>query len=199
MECDLQEPYRPGQAVRLIRHIDFQPSWFIDCGPGSGIEAEIILAAFPRIRVLGIEPSPIATLWQRERFPGRLIQAAAWSSDGFESLRGSHELLHSTVESAAENRNKLIVPCFKLDTLVPKFSIISENAILWCDTEGSEVHVLIGAERLLSEKFFRLINIEVRNENSNQVTRILSRHGFERVDKYLDQGAFWDEIWKLAG
>src|SRR5205807_7394605 len=58
------------------------PGWFIDLGPGApGTEAAQARAAWPGVRVLGLEPYGPRYRACLPGFPGTLLRAAAWDED----------------------------------------------------------------------------------------------------------------------
>ena len=59
------------------------------------------------------------------------------------------------------------VKIFKLDTIVDKLKLDTENVLIKIDTQGYENKIIIGADRILSNDFTKLNNVTIYNLDQN--------------------------------
>ena len=195
------EPHLPGQAKHhVIPFLKFTPRWFIDCGPGSGAEAEEIREKWPEVSILGLDPSPIGFEAASILFPAdensRLLNVGVWEHDCRLALRKPDDLLHSTFR---ELPGKTVeVTARSLDSLDKEFGPF-DNALLWIDIEGSEERALLGAKELMERGAIKAINIEVNSTTAEVLHPLLTRYGFSKLRTYFDQGhgRSRDELWGI--
>lgn len=199
-----QQLYCPKQAETLLKYLDFEPAWFIDCGPASGAEFQVIKEKYPDVQLLGLEPSPVGYAAAKPRFEGILLQQAAWENDGMLMLYSPDKLLHSAVFPHSHRGGAwgepLEVVCRSIDSLDEEYGPFI-NGVLWLDTERSEIHILTGAAKTLHRGAIRAINIEVHDEWEDKIAQMLKAHGFTLAEKYLPRTeiAVHEEIWLLGG
>lgn len=192
--------YLPDQARHhLLPRLDFVPRWFIDCGPGSGGEALVMMEAFPDIRVIGVEPSPAgfreaSRLWGGA---GNLVEKAMWDApDQKIELFGPEELLHSTSFYRGSKEGSILVETTSLDALDALYGPF-EYAILWMDIEGAEANALRGGKDTFARGAVRAVNLEVRPTTEGELHTILLGYGLRKVSEYLVCETYRDEVWLL--
>lgn len=190
--------YRPGQLTNhLLPHVGFTPEWFIDCGLASGGECLDARAAWPGVKLLALEPSPIGFEAARSRFPtdngAHLLHVAAWVRDGIVDLYRPDELLRSTCLPFPGAKNRVLAR--SLDSLDRELGPFCE-AVLWIDVEGAEAEVLAGTEGLIERRAVRVINLEIANGDDNLVN-FLRSWGFRQVSTYHDRDRVHEEVWVL--
>lgn len=186
--------YIPRQAEEIVPHIrGFMPEWFIDCGAADGREAHVLKMRFPKIKVLGIEVA--SSLFDYSDYPGDMISAAAWDSDGVAICSGMEKeraRTSSLVRGMAGEQKE--VKTVKLDTLHSTYKF--KNAILWVDVEGAEMNVLRGAAGLFSDRIIQAVNIEVYDgEGEAEIHNWLSKLDFKRVLSYCHNGSHHDNFY----
>ncbi len=198
----MAEPHLPNQAAHhVIPFIKFVPQWFIDCGPGSGVEAREVRKRWPRVNLLGLEPSPIGFESASCLFPkngnSTLLNKAVWDSDCKLNLKKPDDLLHSTFRDW-ETGNTIEVEARSLDSLDKELGPF-DDVLLWMDIEGSEEKALRGASGLFERRVIKAVNIEVNSETAELLNGLLSQYGFDKRRTYLDQGhgGSRDELWLL--
>lgn len=202
-----QQLYKPNQADEFVLpYLEFEPDWFIDCGPGSAVEFDAVHRKWPKTKLLGLEPSPAGWKYASARWPKghTLIRAAIWDTDGTARLYYPYDLLHSTCyidfashladNIAGETHDFIDVPAITLDTLDREYGPF-ENAFLWMDIEGAERRALRGAIGVLSRGGIRAINLETRPQFDTEIPVILGGYGFRKVTSYEGQPSVRDEVW----
>lgn len=199
-------PYKPKQASEhVLPYLKFAPKWFLDCGPGSGVESLSVLAAYPNIKILAIEPSPIGyeaalKLLNPDKYGIVLINAAIWSEDRSDLLleKPSQLLCSSFFRNAVGDDPAVRVQGRSLDSLDREYGPF-EDVLLWMDIEGSEWNALVGARDLLDRRAIKAINLEVNGNTEGIIHGVMEGRGFRLVRTYFDhgQGGSKDELWEL--
>lgn len=202
--------YKPTQASEhFTPYVHYTPDWFIDLGPASATEFLAARQAWPRVKLLGLEPSPVGFQYAQERWPadGILLQAAAWDTDGTLTLHQANDLLHGICypgwneamndDPTGISADMLTVPCRSLDSLDREYGPFRE-AVIWADIEGSERRALKGAIGLFERKAICAVNLEMRPAYTKEVDAFMTQYGFDKVRCYLVCDTFWDEIWVRA-
>lgn len=199
------EEHLPTQASQhVIPFLNFTPRWFIDCGPGSGVEAREIREAWPKVKLLGLEPSLIGYEAAKTLFPtggrSRLLNVGVWDTDCTLTLSKPDDLLHSTFRTFNYPVKSVEVTVRSLDSLDRELGPFYDT-LLWIDIEGSEERALLGAKWLLKRGTIKAVNIEVNDETAEVLHDLLASHGFSKLRTYFDQGNGHsrDELWLLNG
>ncbi len=186
-----------------------EPRWFLDVGPGlPGGEAALALAAWPGVRVLGLEPCAARYQACLPGFPGTLLKAAAWSEDVAalpfhvsekDNLWGLFAPPDVPASEAVAGRS--------LDSLGREFGPF-DRAVVWADIEGAELRMLQGAAGLLGSGRVLALNLEVRPVPyapgwcvETELDAFLQRFGFARARPYNERGRghHYDVIYVPAG
>lgn len=161
--------YQDGQ-VRRIFPLMTGIEWFIIGGPADGNEAQLVKDNFPNVNVIGVEPNIKMYQFQLEHgFPGTILNKALWSSE---------KRLKFTIPNKNNRCGSLIkyqdddssteVETITLDRLSEMYGPF-DNCCLWLDIEDAELECLSGAEKLLSDRKIKVINIEVVEYMINNV------------------------------
>lgn len=197
------KPHLPTQASEhVIPFLDFTPQWFIDCGPGSGVEALEVKEKWPDVNILRLEPSPVGFIAASRLFPAgdnsRLLNLGVWDFDCKLNLSNPYTLLNSTFRTLDEPESVIEVQVRSLDSLDQEFGPFND-VLLWIDIEGSEMRALSGADNLLGRRVIKAINVEVNGETQYSIHPRLRGHGFSKLRTYFDQGNGHsrDELWVL--
>lgn len=206
-ETGERQTYRPGQALEhFCPYVPFKPQWFIDCGPACAEEHLDARAAWPGVRLLGLEPSPVGYAAAARRWPadGVLLNAAAWDADGVVTLHQAHDMLHGTTfvsmehsfrdDVSGEPRDAVEAAARSLDSLDREYGPFAE-AVLWLDVDGSELRVLRGAAGLLARGAIVAVNVETRPQNADALAAVLKAAGLASVRRYMVCNTYWDEVW----
>ena len=191
--------HKPDQAKEILKHIDFEPEWFIDCGVGEGVEAQVFKQRWPGVNVIGFEPSMIGFSAIKD-FPGKLIQKAVWFEDGERVFTERATQMQSGFfrlpDHAALGESSRWVETVKLDSVI---SHEKKNVVLWLDIEWSEIFALVGAVNSLRRGAVRVINVEAWGATAAILRGFLEPLGFGNVMSYEKEGGHWDEVWRLKG
>lgn len=172
--------------------------WFVIGGTADCDEAQAVAAKFSETKCFGVEPNLTFANMQRNelKFPGRVINAALWSSDddalpltmpsgGTERSATVCQMESRPDAPGRENLPVAVVNSITLDSLSDQYGPFN-NVALWLDIEFAEVEALKGATQLL--KRTKLINLETfAHGNLAGVLDILYPAGF-RLKKVWNFG-----------
>lgn len=91
------------------------------------------------------------------------------------------------------------ITAFSVDDLVSNFQFPVPNHIK-LDVDGTEVDILIGAERTLQNPAIRSLLIEVNllNGQAEKVRTLLSSLGFEHISEIARGGPYWNYIFSRS-
>lgn len=197
--AEVLEPYEPHQARYLLHLLKpLNPEWFIDCGPGLGKEAKVIKDFFPKIEVIGIEPSAAAVKAIGVDYPGTLLQAAAWSKEGMKEFFFPNSCLQGTCVRGDPKWIGVAVRALTLDSIAERYGLIGRTGFLWMDTERSEEFILLGAKKLLDSHKVLAINAEVYDgDREDMIDGLLGWFGYQKELSYVYQGAHHDNFYLL--
>lgn len=199
--------YRPNQAgEHFCPYVPRTPKWFLDCGPACAEEYLDARAAWPGVKLLGLEPSPVGYAAAKARWPadGVLLNVAGWDADGEIVLHKATDMLHGTAysdfarslrdDTSGTSGDSVLAPCRALDSLDAEYGPF-EAAALWLDVDGSELRVLRGAAGLLARGAIIAVNVETRPQNAKAIGAVLLAAGLRPVRRYLECRTYWDEVW----
>jgi len=147
------------------------PKIIFDIGIGKGTEADGLLQLFPGALLYGFDgyPNIYAHLLKRHPLRLRLVRSAVGDYDGITEFNiitstNSSSLLDLSTSQYTESKSKIeqviTVPICTLDTFCTQ-NQINRIDILHLDAQGSEIRILKGAERLLSEQRIGFITAEL--------------------------------------
>lgn len=170
-ELSMIKFYQDGQVRRMFPHMR-GIDWFILGGPADGNEAQLIKQEFPHVNVIGIEPNIEMYQFQLEQgFPGVILNSALWSCETRRKfvVPNGNNRCGSLVKYQADDET-IEVETATLDKLSELYGPF-DNCCLWLDIEDAELECLSGAEKLLSERRIKVINIEIVEYQSNTVVQ----------------------------
>lgn len=210
---------RRGFDVRRSSNVPFGVDWkddlaaitngqvgvALDVGANNGQTARSLLDRFPMAQVFSFEPNPIAlrTLCALAEREPRLeaIGMAASRQAGRRELVLTHDTEHGTLARAPEAEEETtVIPTIALEDFCAERGI-DAITLLKIDTEGHEVPVLEGSERVLAERRIQAIVIECAFDSDSQrhgdffeIHPLLARHGYRLVAFYAQgvNGNGWD-------
>ena len=201
--------YGKGQAKEhFIPFVPAVPDWIINCGPGSSVEFREMRKAWPKAKLIGLEPSDAGYAAAKARWPedGILLQVAVWDKDGaIINLYYPDDLLHSTCYATGERHLRddtdsgglddvATVYARSLDSLDLEYGPFT-NAVVWADIEGAERRMLRGCRELLARGAIIAFNLEVRPQTEPEITRVLRSYGYRKEREYLACEQYRDEVW----
>jgi FkbM family methyltransferase len=99
---------------------------------------------------------------------------------------GIIEFTYSDITSGAARHgeglmaDKIMTPALTADMLIEIFNIVQPNVIK-LDVDGPEVMVLSGAIKILSQKSMKSILIEVDQQSSKEVDKIMSHYKYTKI------------------
>ena len=165
----------------------------LDVGANRGDYSLLVLAANPNARILAFEPHPETFRALSKHVVPRgveVINAACGKASGhmvlydYLSQGSSHASLYEGVIEEIHHRNAqaINVEVLDLDTFASEHGI-EKIDLLKIDTEGHELEVLGGANRLIEEGRIRAIQFEF-NE-MNVISRTFFRDFYNRLPGYV--------------
>jgi FkbM family methyltransferase len=145
--------YLDTQHMRLLfAFVLYEESNCVDIGAHTGVTLREMLRYAPNGRHYAFEPIPYLYERLREEFPGVIVRREAISSSNgsarFQYVRNAPAysgLLARTYPTTAEVED-IVVPVTRLDDVLPPDYQLD---LLKIDVEGSEHHVLAGAEHVI--------------------------------------------------
>jgi FkbM family methyltransferase len=168
----------------------------LDVGANDGQTARELLARFPDVRVFSFEPHPGALSELRSvaaREPRlEAVGAAVSAENGNIPLVLTDFSQWATVARKPRSGEETVtVPTVRLDDFCAE-RMIEHVSLLKVDTEGHELAVLQGAERLLSERRISAVVVECEFETNPsephgdffQIHPLLSNHGYRFISTY---------------
>jgi FkbM family methyltransferase len=170
------------------------PLWLVDVGVGGGREAHDLVALWPELRVVGLEPSPELYEASREGYPGKLLPWGAWGHAREHRLRHPGDPRSGSVYLPLPGGPE-VVTLRPLDELIPHVGTAPRSVVLWADVEGAELEALRGAWELLRSGAVAVLNLEVRPAplapgacSEADVSAFLAGFGYAQVMKYNTHG-----------
>jgi len=159
---------RSGNACALVcadQLSDWKCDMMIQVGVGQEFqEIDVLQEEWGKFTLIGFEPHPEIIDNARRRYPGLLIASAVGSKEGTATLYskrrhkdGSSLLPHK--QKSGETYKTFEVPVTTLDITLGKDVLLHENILLWVDSEGMEIEVLLGAREIV--KRVKIINVEM--------------------------------------
>jgi len=149
----------------------------IDVGVAHG--TDFLLNNFPKAEFFLIEPNPFFFNFIEkniiEKYNGKLFKVAAGNETGKKKFWHSDEAYISTFIQRDDYKLKkqIDVNVAKLDDIL-KDEKLNGKSLLKIDTEGYELEVLKGAERLLSKVNYLVIEIRLENIQTYNPSEIIS-------------------------
>jgi FkbM family methyltransferase len=153
-----------AEFVKVIQ----DPDYLLDMGPGHPYtEAWLFSEAFPG-NIIGLEANIQRYNYLKPIYPGELNNIAIAENcgvmDGYMGKPtypdGCSDFKFIPEVEKAHFYDKVQIPTTTLDTLDLEKGPF-RNAVLWADIEGSELRMLQGATKLLSEKRIQAILLEI--------------------------------------
>jgi len=158
----------------LLKYIPRSGKLFIDVGANIGTYSRDLAVTFKR--GIAIEPDPrnLTVLKELGLENVEILPLAASDSRGILEFHQYEDTARTTIyEQVVEPVGQIQVECAPLDSLVEE-----APDFIKVDTEGCELSVLMGAERLLKACPYWIVECHDFDEDGDQVYSILSNHGF---------------------
>lgn len=156
---------------KVVAVLKTKPKIFLDIGVGEfGSEAWEVEKTYPDCKIVGFEPQPerFKSL-QNHNFPGLLLPYVISEMDGivegymgYEEGKSDFWLFDGDGEPEGAYQ-KIHIDSYTLDKLEEEHGPFNA-AFIWADTEGSELSILKGANRLFDENKIIGVNVEVRQK-----------------------------------
>jgi len=204
-DASIRDLWRPGFSVtaarmlaRIASHVPAL-DLILDAGANTGQFTLAALRRYPAARVVAVEPVPhaAALLRERTRDTDRVaVHQCALGRESGEITLFQHEYSHvsSILPIHAANRHPnydaekvrpLTVEVARLDELVP-IDALAGPALLKLDVQGYEREVLAGAQRILSQIDYVVVEVAFAELYEDQplfdeVHRLLRDGGYELV------------------
>jgi FkbM family methyltransferase len=186
---------------------------FFDVGANVGQTSSLALASFQEAQVFAFEPHPATFTRLVESLGGnprlKTYNFALGNKIGVVPFfEYSSSTLNSLVPDAQYPTRKAVTPreirveCTTLDSFCESHSL-QQIDVLKIDTEGCDLLVLQGAERMLSGERVRFVYLEFNDMSPRAgltggaltpISSFLARFGFRFVATYPDHMEFGDEI-----
>ena len=188
---------------------------FVDIGANLGVFSLYAVAKCRPKQVISIEPMVGNYLYlnQNIRLNGwenRVQSVCVAMSDfsGFASFNIQDESTGAAANSLGQGdelytdegfqvKTRLVVPTSTLDNVCEYFEVVPK--LIKIDTDGHELEILRGAERLLSNSMLRFLAIEVQDANYSKVSALLASFNFKPLkDESVGANHFWAREESLA-
>ena len=209
-----------ADVARLGRTQGFEITVVFDVGANAGQTCRELLEAFPQARIAAFEPHPDTMSRFRSAVTDPRVtahQLALADTTGDVTLyeygnRAGGSMLNSLVPDARFPRQFGYEPRIRAvpSTTLDRFcetTNVDRIDLLKIDTEGSELAVLKGAERMLEQRRVRFIYVEFNDlEPAPDVTggalvpiaSFLARFGFRYVATYTDSVLHREDLFVCA-
>jgi FkbM family methyltransferase len=197
------EPYNPLQALDIIRVLDFEPKWLLDCGPGFGQEALRFKEKWPSISIVGFEPNRETHVLVEPTYPGFLFRLAVSDKDGAGILYNTDRAQGASLRKPDDYRPDGTAAPTEFVTLDTAMALYAPSpvtdAVIWADVEGSEAAVVRGAAKLVESGAVRAINVEVyAGENEAWMNEFMATRNFGPRLRYAGNGLHLDVVYLLG-
>jgi len=159
-------------------------------------EGQVFLNDLPKHTVYyGVEPLEkyCQESWERG-FPGLIGRFIAWDVTGENVVIGDRKMKTSVFCKETDPR-RFSIPTIRLDDLQTLWKIPEKPTLLWLDCEGSELHVLAGARKVLSQ--VKYVICEHREKppfpgwaTTSQIFDSLEVSGFDHKHQIRQDGLF---------
>lgn len=152
----------------LVKELNVEPDAFFDFGPGHpGTESWLFRERYSG-KVFGFEPNINRFKELRKSFPGVLVNCAVGNESGFLSgysgitpyPEPNCDFKFSEPLSNIERYDQVEIEVLTLDQLDAKYGPFND-CVIWADIEGSELRMLQGGTKILSEKRIQALLLEV--------------------------------------
>jgi len=157
---------RSGISVCLFcEWLNWRPDQIVQVGIGMRCqESDVMKGAWPNAEIIGFEPHPAVVRSVKKKYPGQIIQKAAWSSNGTATLytKDRHQDGSSLFQHVGKSGEKVLLgKTIEVETATLDDELdgrLRKNLLLWIDSEGAEIEVMKGGEEAL--QMADIVNIE---------------------------------------
>jgi len=164
-----------------------EPELMFDIGSGVySHEVWYLKEGWPNCKIVGFEPSKARYDQLKDRYPGELINSAVANHKGKIALYEDDNDGCLNLEKR-NNTTKIEVQCDTLDNISLNYGNLN-NVFIWADIEGSEIYLLEGAKRMLSNGIISGLNLELQfksnfgwefDDSAIEIINFLESYGYE--------------------